>query len=283
MDMNAPFRVGALAAFAVLALTACGDDPEAVGPDTTEDAGAGSEPSGTAAAPLTVATPPEEFEFADDPSALSVSVSGYGNLGVPAIAADGRVFTVRDTGIHGFAAPAMVPPMAPPTALDVSQLTDEGMDELRRRIVDAGLNRNDVDYGEAMITDHGTTTVTIVSATETYEHSVYALSAGTGDERADAARARLDDFATWLAQLPGSEWVASTEPYEPVGWMVMSGSSRSGDSVEWPFDLPPADGTCLRADDLSPEPPVAPGEGQLYHTEEQRFIVLVPTMPWDAC
>ena len=60
------------------------------------------------------------------------------------------------------------------------RVTERGIQRLLREARAAGLLA-DTDFGEALVTDQGTTTVTVTAGGRTREHSVYALELPDGD------------------------------------------------------------------------------------------------------
>jgi hypothetical protein len=118
------------------------------------------------------------------------------------------------------------PPPALPN-LQSAVISAEAIQEILSQAKEAGLFANDVDYGEPLITDVPTTTITINSGGATYVSNLYALGMeeGAGGLTAEQqqARATVNEWAGKLYDLsafqPGEvEW----KEYEFTGLAVFS-------------------------------------------------------------
>ena len=212
----------------VVGLTACGDDAE----DCC---------SGTSTTPpdVEVDTLPE---LADGEAAF-VEI---GSRGIPAITADGRVFVqATEPAQSGFAAPAMAPYVPVVGAVQVAQLSAEGLERVVFEAASRRLLGEAPDYGDPMITDMGSLTVRLSTASATYIHSVYAPGERVDNAAQQAARDRLDGFVDFVDDLREhvGDGLGPWAPYVPEQWMVaLHPDVVAGDAEPWPFDIAPADG-----------------------------------------
>ncbi|MBK5222710.1 MAG: hypothetical protein JJE52_07510 [Acidimicrobiia bacterium] len=152
----------ALLAAAGLLAAGCGDDTELV---SSGDGGSGTG---------------EQESDATDP-VLLVEVTGafttpemnFQNLPHLVVYPDGRMVQPG--------AQIMIYPGPALPALNVTGLSGEALEAIAGAARAAGLDRNDVDYGEPPVADAGTTVVTVVIDGETYVHSANALGLVAGD------------------------------------------------------------------------------------------------------
>ena len=169
-----------------------------------------------------------------------------GSRGIPAITADGRVFVqASEPGPSGFATPAMAPHVPEVGAVQVAQLTAGGLERVLFEAASRRLLSEPPDYGDPMITDMGSLTVRLSTASATYTHSVYAPGELVDDTTQQAARHRLDGFVDFVHDLRehvGGE-LGPWEPYVPEQWIVdLHPHVDSGDAEPWPFAAPPSNG-----------------------------------------
>ena len=210
----------------VVGATACGSDEDCCAPDSTSpriEGGALPELAGGHAAFVEI-----------------------GSRGIPAITADGRVFVqAAAPAPSGFAAPAMAPYVPVVGALQVAQLTDDGLERVLFEAASRRLLSEPPDYGDPGITDQGSLTVRLSTADATYTHSVYAPGERVDDATQQAARHRLDGFVDFVHDLRehvGDE-LGPWEPYVPEQWIVdVHPHVDAGDAEPWPFAAPPSNG-----------------------------------------
>jgi len=263
-------RTLATAALAVMAVTAC-----SAGDDTADPP-----------APPSRALP----ALPADPDAAFVQIGAHG---VPAITADGRVFrTVEQPA--GFARPthaaAALPLGQPVGALEVAQLTDDGLRAVLRRAAELELLQQPPDYGAPGITDQGSLVVRLSTAGATYEHDVYAPDEDVDDPDAQAARDRLDDFVGFVGALRehvGDElgpWI----PYVPEQWVVDVGAYVDPTSADaWPFDAAPMAGctTFDVAGDTAGDIDTVSGVylATVPGADDDQVVEVRPALPFTAC
>lgn len=203
-----------------------------------------------------------------------------GSRGIPAITADGRVFVqAAAPAPSGFAAPAMAPYVPVVGALQVAQLTDDGLERVLFEAASRRLLSEPPDYGDPGITDQGSLTVRLSTANATYTHSVYAPGERVDDATQQAARHRLDgfvDFVHDLGEHVGDE-LGPWEPYVPEQWVVeLHPYVDTGDAEPWPFPAPPSDGCQAFAVDGAD---TASG----VYTDGDVTVEVRPALPFTVC
>lgn len=152
--------------------------------------------------------------------------------------------------------------------LQTSRLTPEDLDAVADAARDAGLLADAPSYGQPMITDVGSTLVTVRVDGVTYEHDAYALdmvldpgspgAEGLTDAELEA-RAALAGFVDQVRSLV--DGVEATGPYRPGAFAVMARPVDDGEqglepapSVhEWPLDVPLAGADCVVVDGADAE------------------------------
>jgi hypothetical protein len=187
-----------------LALAACGgtsptSDPEAEPPATT------AEPAG--------------FAYPTDPSAVVLDVTTGGGFGPVEVAVDTR----PEFRLYGDGTVLVKPEEFELTfpALRAYRLTPEGIQAVLAAAEDAGLLAAAPDYGQPLVADLPTTTLTVDLEGGSYSHSAYALGFGDAAGLTPAqqeARDRLSGLTSFLAGLDEAhpELLASEpRPYEP--------------------------------------------------------------------
>jgi hypothetical protein len=266
MRMRATLTVACLIAFGA---TACGGDGSGGtttnAPTTTE---APTNPLGQ--------TPPS------DPDAALLT---FDDESIPAITADGRVFK-RSDGPQGFGPVAAALPVAPVVGpLVTAQLTPDGLAAVLAEADRLGLLQAPPDYGQPGITDQGYLTVTLTTSSGTYEHSLYAPGEETGDDDADDARARLDEFIDYVHSLQmhlGDE-LSDWQPYVPEQWVVdTSPYVESGSARRWAFDTEAVDG-CATFPTSGGVDSVSGVYLATVAGDEQHLVEVRPALPFTEC
>ena len=265
---------------ATLGAAACGSDDAGSttdAPPSTTDAPTSTAPE----QPTTTLDPGDGPTPPSDPDAALLTIDG----GVPAITADGRVY-MRVDGPQGFAAAL---PLGQPTgALTVAQLTPDGLDMVLAEADALGLLQTPPDYGDPGITDQGYLRVTLATADGTFEHSVYAPGAETGDAETDAARERLDDFVHFVdtLQMQLGDEISQPAPYVPDQWVIdTSPYVEQHDVTTWPFDIDPVGGCVSLPSDADTDTAsgvysvTVPGED----TDEEHIVEVRPALPFTDC
>ena len=140
--------------------------------------------------------------------------------------------------------------------LQVTRLTEEGLQAILAAAQDAGLMDGDASYDYPCVTDLPTTTFTVNAGGATSTTSAYALgfeagttgaTGGCGGMDVDTeARAALNDFSMQLGDirswLPEGSYSAE-EPYEPTELRIYVTEVRTDPELEqqpleWPLDTP---------------------------------------------
>ena len=190
MNRRRTARAALLGTFALAALVAgCGDDPS----DGTAVGGSGSPDDVVVSVEVVGAFTTPEMAFQTLPSTV---VYGDGTRITPG------------AQIEIYPGPAL-------PALQRDQLSDDDVAAIVDAARDAGLDRDDLDYGQPPLADAGDTVVTVTIDGETYVHTATALgfaegpgaqdpeSLGLTDEQA-ANRAALAEFVDQVSTLTGS-------------------------------------------------------------------------------
>jgi hypothetical protein len=276
----------------LLLLAACGEEPVGDGPGSGGGSGSGNgidHPTGADELVLRVHTGggfvPIDYHLREVP--------GFTMLG------DGRVV---DSGpvIEIYPGPAL-------PNLQVTRLSDAGVQAVLEEAERAGLLDGDASYDYPCVTDVPTTTFTVVTAGRTTTVSAYALgledqmTADCPDVDVEARAAlsafwqKLGDLESWLQE--GS--VGQTESYTPQEMRVyvtayLGDPELAQEPVEWPLDGPLAsfgepdanlpDYRCgvVSGDDLDTLLPLAEGSNQLtpWTGDGEEFgLVFRPLLP----
>ncbi|MGK2928494.1 MAG: hypothetical protein ACSLFO_02850 [Acidimicrobiales bacterium] len=225
------------------AATACGDDDEPVvaGDEGNGNAPADDEPGG-----------------GDDALFVSVERGGgfvpvghdFRSLPSAVIYEDGRTFSPGAV-MEIYPGPAVHP------VFD-GEISDERMRDVVGAAEDAGLlDETPPDFGETLIADAGTTTITVVVGGETHVTSVYALTEG-GDTlpgmepEHDEARGRVSDFVGLVTSTvaEGDEYVPDRYRLLPLPPEEIPAGGVEPDERDWPFaDVTLTERECLAVTD----------------------------------
>lgn len=217
-------------------------------------------------------TAPDTSRPSDASPFLSIDVSGgfgpagydFKSLPSATVYDDGTVF-----------APAAQPAIYPGPALSTvttGQISTDDMARIVAAATEVGLtSAAPADFGDTMIADAPTTTITIVVDGQTYTTAVYALHdsglrPGIGDSPDDpgavgatGARAEIAEFVTFVDSIVID---AATGTYEPERYRVLPIAAGDGpvaegitpDEQEWPFpaiDLDEFECTVIEGDDAT--------------------------------
>jgi hypothetical protein len=249
----------AIVALLGVALAACGEE------DLTPTPGVGVPPEATPTAPATPDATPEPTQQriehptgADELVMLIEETGGFvpphtivTELPLLAVYGDGRVITQGPQIL-------IYPPPALPN-LQVTQLTEEGLQRLLASARDAGLLDGDAEYTNSMVADAETTIFTVNAEGDSYRVSVYALSFDElppdTPEQEREARGALREFrqqAVDVRALVGEDGLTGEDTtYEFDRLQVVSQPADEGaqptdpgitpGEAEWPLDTPLAE------------------------------------------
>jgi hypothetical protein len=216
----------ALAAVFVLATAACGDDADPVA--------TGADPS---TAVISISTGGAFSPAGTDFSSVPTLVMG-----------DGTVYTSGPMTMQ-YPGPALIPVVT-------GKLAAADLDRLLAAASSAGLEHDDVDYGQPGITDVGSTTITVEIGGTEHTTSVYALGyedqAGGVTDAQRAARSKVQAFVSEVADQTSR---AATTAFEATAFQVQANQSEPASAyteeprpneLAWPFpDLPLTSEGCL--------------------------------------
>ena len=151
------------------------------------------------------------------------------------------------------------------------------------RLAELGLAGEAPDYGDVGITDQDTFEMTVTTSAGTFSHSVYARGEETGDDGADDARQRLEDFVSFLGDLESEvgDDVGEFAPFVPEQWSITTDEYYRASGNPWLFSEPAVTGcTTFPDDDVTAGG--TDGATGLYELDGRPFAVQ-PLLPGEDC